>query len=52
MLPSATAAGSFAVLAVTAVVTFAASAESRRRGHWCSSPPLVVTYAAINNVDA
>ena len=28
---------------------FAATARSRRRGHWCSSPRSVVTtYAAIN----
>jgi len=32
------------------VLPFAATARSRRRGHWCSSPRLVVTtYAAINN---
>jgi hypothetical protein len=49
MRPSATATGLFAVLAATAVVTFTAIAESRRRGHWCSSPRFVVTtYAAIN----
>jgi hypothetical protein len=34
MRPTATASGRFAVLAVTAVVTFTAIAESRRRGHW------------------
>jgi hypothetical protein len=50
MRPSATVTGLFAVLAVTAMVTFTAIAESRRRAHWCSSPRFVVTtYAAINN---
>jgi hypothetical protein len=34
MLPTATAQGRFMVLAVIAVVTFTAIAESRRRGHW------------------
>jgi hypothetical protein len=54
MRPSATATGLFAVLAVTtAMVTFTAIAESRRRGHWCSSPRFVVTtYAAINILNA
>jgi hypothetical protein len=34
------------------VVSFAAPKRSRRRGHWCSSPRLVVTtYAAINSAN-
>ena len=53
MRPWATATACFAVLAVTAMVTFTAIAESRRRGHWCSSPRFVVTtYAAINKIEA
>src|SRR6185503_17629571 len=34
------------------LVLFAATRRSRRRGHWCSSPRLVVTtYAAINSAE-
>jgi len=52
MRASATATCLFVVLAVTAMVTFTAIAESRRRGHWCSSPRFVVTtYAAINSYE-
>ena len=36
-------------LAMPFAMQFAATARSRRRGHWCSSPqPVVTTYAAIN----
>jgi hypothetical protein len=52
MPPSATPSGRIQVSVFTAVMPFAATAGSARRGHWCSSPQSVVTtYAAINTAN-